>query len=102
MFPDYEEDIMTALYKLDSELFDEESNVVHKLINVRRIELPQNGEDWEILEDKKVMFTVKGVKLTKKQRSFLRSIEGILSLMELYKEGQINMNKIKNKINDLL
>jgi len=102
MFPDCEEDIMTALYKLDSELFDEESNVVHKLINVRRVELPQNGEDWEILEDKKVMFTVKGVKLTKKQRSFLRSIEGISSLMELYKEGQINMNKIKNKINDLL
>lgn len=102
MFPDYEEDIMTALYKLDSELFDEESNVVHKLINVRRVELPQNGEDWEILEDKKVMFTVKGVKLTKKQRSFLRSIEGISSLMQLYKEGQINMNKIKNKINELL
>lgn len=101
MFPD-EEDIMTALYKLDSELFDEESNVVHKLINVRRIELPQNGEDWEILEDNKVMFTVKGVKLTKKQRSFLRSLQGISSLMELYKEGQINMNKIKKKINNLL
>lgn len=101
MFPD-EEDTMTALYKLDSELFDEESNVVHKLINVRRIELPQNGEDWEILEDNKVMFIVKGVKLTKKQRSFLRSLQGISSLMELYKEGQINMNKIKNKINNLL
>jgi hypothetical protein len=101
MFPD-EEDIMTVLYKLDSEFFDEESNVVHKLINVRRIELPQNGEDWEILEDNKVMFTVKGVKLTKKQRSFLRSLQGISSLMELYKEGQINMNKIKNKINKLL
>jgi len=102
MFPDYEEDVMTVVYKLDSELFDEENNVVHKLINVRRVELPQSGEDWEILEDNKVMFTVKGVKLTKKQKLFLRSVEGISSLMQLYKEGQINMNKIKNKINSLL
>ena len=101
MFPN-EEDIMTSLYRLESELFDEESHIVHKLINVRRVALPQEGEDWEILEDNKVVFTVKGVKLTKKQRSVLRTFQGISSLMELYKAGEINMNKIKNKINSLL
>lgn len=100
MFPDEEE--MKNSNKLDNELFDEEKNIVHKIINVRRVELPQNGEDWEILEDNKVVFTIKGVKLTKKQKSFLRSLQGFSCLMDLYKEGNINFKKIKDKINNLL
>lgn len=86
----------------NDDLFDEEDNVVHKLISVKRVALPKNGEDWEIREDDKVVFLLRGVRLTKKERALLKTPEGILALMDEYKQGSRSVNKIKNRLKKIL
>lgn len=70
----------------ESELFDEEENIEHKLINIKYIELPK-GEDWEILENKIPVLILKGVRFTKKERAFFKTPDGMKFLINGYKKG---------------
>lgn len=89
----------------ETELFDDGSYIVHELINARRIELSRGGEDWEILKDKKPVLTLKGVRFTKKERAYLRSVEGMLFIVNGYKLGWKSVSEfkrqLKKKKNDL-
>ena len=49
--------------RIDHELFKDEDNIKQKLINVKRVNL-RKGEDWEILEDGKVVLLLKGIRFT--------------------------------------
>jgi hypothetical protein len=88
----------TVLNNHNNELFNDESYVVHKLINVKRVVLPKNGENWEIIEDGRIIFTLKGVRLTNKEKAMLRTAEGIQLLMNEYKTGNTSVANIRQKL----
>lgn len=80
----------------ENEFFNESDYVPHVLINVKRIERRKTGEeDWEIWQDKEVVLTLKGVRFTKKEKDFLRGVDGMKFLMNSYKEGHDSVVKIK-------
>lgn len=87
------------LLRADNELFNEEdSSVVHSIINVKRIKLPKNGEDWEILVNGKVVMLMKGTRFTNQEKDFLRSVEGMKFLIAEYKKGKKSVTKIKEEL----
>ena len=87
---------MTFNLNQSNELFDDEAAAKkHKLINIRRISLPRNGENWEILEDGRKVLILRGVKLTKREKSALRTVEGIKLVIKEYKAGTRSITKIK-------
>ncbi len=88
--------------RVDNELFDDESNVIHKLIRARRVSLPRGGEDWEIVEDEEVVFTIRGVRLTKKEKEILRTVDGLNLLINEYRSGVKSVAKIKTKLKNYL
>ena len=82
-------------------MFDDSSDISQKVIRVRRVKLPKGGEDWEILEDEKLVLTVKGTRFTAPERDFLRTVDGIKFLMEGYKVGIKSVSKFKTAIKKL-
>jgi len=79
-----------------NELFDdEEAAKKHKLINIRRVSLPRKGENWEVYDDGRKVLILRGVKLTKKERGVLRTVNGIRLVVEEYKAGNRSVAKIK-------
>lgn len=90
------------LLKSDNELFNEEANVASKVISARRVRLPKNGEDWEILENNRVVLNLKGTRFTNPEKDFLRSIDGMKFLVAEYKAGSKSVVKLKEKMKKLL
>lgn len=86
------------LSKIELDLYHEEYDVAEKVIRVKRVSLPNDGENWKIFEDKKVMFVVEGAKLTKKEREFLQTPEGFNFLIAQYKLGIKSFNALKTEI----
>lgn len=85
----------------NNDLFDEDSHIAHKVLRVKRVSLPQHGENWEVLEDNRVVLTLKGVRLTKREKSILYTIEGIKLLMDEYKSGNKSIAKIKRLLKEI-
>lgn len=92
------------LSKFEYDLFHDEDDIAERIIRVKRYSLPNNGERWKVFENDKVMFIIEGTKLTKKEKSFLRSIDGVNFLIGMYKTGINSFNhfkiEIRNKINN--
>ncbi|KKN70835.1 hypothetical protein LCGC14_0427270 [marine sediment metagenome] len=84
----------------DNELFDEESNVIHRLIRVKLVPLPNGGENWEVSNDNEVSLVVPGVRLTKREKSVLKTAQGINLLMYEYKLGNRSVANIKAKLRE--
>ena len=88
----------SGILRQNNELFDDEDNVVHKIIRVRRKKTSSKGEYWEILENDKVVLELKGYRFSNKEKQFLRMPEGIKAIMKLYQEGNYSVSKIKKGI----
>lgn len=84
--------------KQETELFDDNSYTPYDLISVRRINLPKNGEDWEILKNKKVILVLKGIRFTKKEKDYLRTVDGIQFIMNGFKCGWNSTSEFKRQI----
>ena len=81
--------------KFDYELFNEEfAAIVHPCAQVKRVGLPNKGEKWKFFENSKQFFVLEGTKLTKKEREFLRTVEGIQLLLKCGKHGVKNFTQI--------
>jgi len=90
---------MPFILNQSNELFnDDEALKQHRIINVRRIVLPRNGENWEVLDDGRKVLVLRGVRLTKREKGVLRTVEGIRMVIEEYKAGNSSIAKIKNKL----
>ena len=89
------------ILRTDHELFKDEDNVVNSLINVKRVKLPNDGEDWEILEDKQIVLTLRGTRFTKSEKKFLRTVDGVKFLMEGYRSGIKSVVKFKEAMKKL-
>lgn len=93
-----DQNIRYSLSKFEHDLFHEEDHVSEKVIRVKRMELPNKGEKWKIFEDTKVLFIVEGNKLNKKEREFLRTVDGVNFLIGQGKIGIKSFNSLKNEI----
>lgn len=93
-----DEDKAKPTTKQDNELFNDNSYVVHDLLVVKRIELPKKGEDWEILQNKKSILRIKGIRFSKKERQFLRTANGFQFIMAAYKKGAKSISDFKREI----
>ena len=97
-----EQNIKYTLSKHEDDLYHDEDNLIFKVIRVKRVGMPNRGEKWKIFEDTKLIFTLNGHKLTKKEKDFLRTIDGINMLMSEFRTGLKSFNAIKKAIKDKL
>lgn len=86
----------------ETELFDDDSYIPHDLITVKRIELPKSGEDWEILRNKQTVLTLRGIRFTKKERAFFHNPNGILFIINGYKQGWKSVSEFKRQVKKCL
>jgi|ERR1700722_5716614 len=98
---DYQ-NVKNVLSKFDFDLFKEEEDVVEKVVRVKRVSLPNKGERWKILENNKAVFIVEGSKISKKEKEFLRSIDGFNFLIAQAKLGIKSLNKLKVELKKLV
>lgn len=85
----------------ETELFDDESYVPHKVVSVKRVQFG-NGEDWEIQADKKTILVLKGVRFTSKEKEFLRTVPGIQFIISGYKNGWKSVSEFKRNIKEYI
>jgi hypothetical protein len=94
----YDKDYQNArnvLSKFDYDLFDEEQDLVEKVFHVRRTLSPNKGEKWKIFCDNKVIFVVDSLKISKKEKEFLRAPDGFNFLIAQAKNGIKSLNQLR-------
>lgn len=97
-----EQTIKYTLSKKDDDLYHEEDNILFKVIRVKRIGMPNREEKWKIFDENKVIFVVEGHKLAKKERAFLRGIDGVNFLIGEFKRGVKSFNALKIAIKKVM
>lgn len=98
-----EQTIKHGLSKFESDLYREEDDVSLKSIRVKRFVMPNKEEKWKIFEDTKVLFVLDGEKFSKKEKVFLRTIDGFNFLIQKYKANSVgSLSSIKKEIKDIL
>lgn len=90
-----EQNVKFVLSKKEDDLYHDEDNVIHPLIRIKLVSMPNKGEKWKIMQENKLIFTLDGHKLTKKERSFLHTINGINFLIAQFKTGAKSFNTLK-------
>jgi len=96
-YTDYDSKNFNIL-RVDNELFDDDSYVPGKILNVKLVNLPKQGTDWHVLQDNKIVLVVKGTKLTKAEKDFLLTPNGMIFLMNEFKSGTTSLFKLKQRI----
>jgi hypothetical protein len=91
-----------VLSKFEYDLYHEEDDIQLPVIRVKHFKLPNKGERWKIFSDAKIVFVIEGAKLGKKEREFLRNINGINFLIKEYKAGIKSLNSLKKNIKQCL
>jgi hypothetical protein len=94
--------LSNILKNADNELFHDEDNIPSIVLRAKRVKLPKKGENWQILENNKIVLLLKGTRFSKKEKTFLYSIEGMKFLVEQYKLGNKNVVKIKKAMKEVL
>jgi hypothetical protein len=81
--------------KFDYDLYKEEDNVVLPTFRVKRIALPNKGERWKVMCGTQIVCLVEGSKLNKREKLFLRSLDGVNWLLAQAKVGIRSFNALK-------
>lgn len=87
-----------SLSKFDYDLYKDEDNTAEPVVRVKRISLPNDGERWKIFSDSKTVMIIEGSKFSKKEREFLRSVDGISWLLSQAKAGIKSFNSLKTDL----
>jgi len=82
----------------DYDLFKEDDDVVTSVVRVKRITLPNKGENWKVFKDNKLAEVIEGVKLSAKERNYLRTVEGIQFVIGYYKRGWKSFNNFRQEM----
>jgi hypothetical protein len=93
-------DVSSGFYlsKAENELFKDESYKPLPLIQIKRKETKKYGEEWFIFENKEMVIKLESDKLSNAEKDFLRTVEGTLFLLKIYKNGCHSFTKIKKEI----
>ena len=89
------------LSKFEYDLYHEEDDISQSIIRVKRFDTVA-GERWKIFENGKEKFVVEGFKLTKKQKTYLRSVDGVNFMINLFKNGIRSFNHFKTELKNEL
>lgn len=84
--------------KFEHDLFHDEDNIAFKVIRIKHIKLPNKGDKWKVFEDTKVILTIEGSKLSKKEKDYFYSVDGINWLLIQFKIGVSSFNDLKKKL----
>jgi hypothetical protein len=81
--------------KFDYDLYDEAKDVVEKIVRIKRADTAGKGEVWRIIENNKVVFIIEGNKISKKEKEYLRTIDGFKFLISQQKLGINSLNSLR-------
>lgn len=87
--------------KYDFDLFDEAKAIPSKIIRVKRTGMDKT-ERWRVLQDEELLFVIEGNKLNKKERFFLRTLDGMNFLIAQFKTGCSSFLTLKENIKERL
>jgi hypothetical protein len=88
--------------KWEFDLYREEDDVKLPTVRVKHVVGPGKGERWKIFEDTALILVLEGRKLTKREKSFLHSIEGVSFIISEYKHGARSFNSLKLALKEKL
>lgn len=98
-----EQNIKYTLSKREDDLYREENNIAGKVLRVKWIKLPRNGNRWKIVDEhNKVLWIIEGSKLGKKEQTYLRTAEGFNFLIQQFKSGVKSMQGLKLTLKKVL
>lgn len=83
------------LSKFEYDLYHEEDDKTEKVIRVKRTGSINKGERWKIFADAKLILTIDGDKISKKEKEFLRTVQGVSFVIRQAKVGIKSFNKLK-------
>lgn len=88
--------------KSDYDFFDEEKNIIDKIIRVKRISPANKNERWNIIENNKIIFVVDGTKISKKEKEYLRTPEGFNFLLARGKNGIKSLAGLRKELKKII
>ena len=99
MFDMMKEEISkTPLIKKDNELFLEKNNEIHSCFSFKNV--GSYGQSFVAMIDSKILFRIKSSDISKKERSFLKTFEGVsfaISQIKTSSEKEDFINKLKGR-----
>lgn len=90
------------LSKFEHDLFHDEDNVKLPIIRVKHYALKGNGDRWKVFSDAQLVLVIEGSKLNKKERIFLRSLDGINFVISQQKVGIKSFNSFKIALKEVV
>ncbi len=90
------------LSKFEYDLYHEEDDIAEKVIRVKRVTMPNKDDKWKVMSDNKLIWTVEGNALSKKERTFLQTIEGFNFILCQAKVGIKSLNSFKNELKKII
>ena len=90
------------LSKFEYDLYHEEDDKSEKVIRVKRVSMPNNGEKWKIMIDSKILFIIESTKISRKERDFLSTIEGFNFMLAQGKAGIKSLNSFRVALKKLM
>jgi hypothetical protein len=94
--------IKHSFSKFEFDLYHEEDDISEKVIRVKKVSMPNKGEKWKVFENNKILHVIDGSKLTKKERDFLKSVDGAIWFLEKAKIGIKSFNSFKSDLKEKL
>lgn len=91
----------STLLRGEHEFYKEEEDISYKVINVRKAKM-RKSNDWEILEDGKVVLVLKGVRFTNAEKEFFKTVDGMKFIVDGYKKGWTSISKFKEGLKEIL
>lgn len=88
----------TTFSKFEYDLYHDEDNVALPVVSIKRQALPNDEVRWRVYKDKNLFMTIEGNKLSKKERAFLGTIDGMNFLFSQFKAGVVNFQKLKSNL----
>lgn len=92
----------TKLNKYDFDLFDDSKAKPAPVVRIKRLNSSTKGERWRVMENDEVKFVLEGNKLSKKEREFIRTLDGVNWLIAEYKVGFKSFNELKGRLKQKL
>ena len=83
------------LSKFDYDLYDETDNKVEKIIRVKAVYSIKKGDKWKIFDNDKVVCVIDGTHLNKRERAFLKTVDGMNWMIAQAKAGIKSFNSLK-------
>lgn len=95
---EYKEGAKYPLSKFDFELFDEAKATPAPVIRVKRTSTNTKGERWRVFRDDELLFMIEGDKISKREKEFLRTVDGVSFLTMQVKSNVTSWSKIRAEL----